>query len=194
MFWKHPSGLAMSRQSRCKFVWSPSFPWCFTPQWMFWHATTDHVQSPQCWAATPPCVNTWSRKAWDGYCAFSWHFHWPTRSSCGWSRSFNLLVRVPYRCLWVKGTKKKLLVKGKNKPKPAVPVGVFFLIHGQVTAAFLCCPLAYLYSYVCGSFIWAALVSLVQMLGFKRFKAKTVSKASIGQKANLLQKTSAFSP
>ncbi|CAJ1380226.1 unnamed protein product, partial [Effrenium voratum] len=28
--------------------------------------------------------------------------------------------------------------------------------------AFLCCPLAYVYCYICGSFIWASLVSLVQ--------------------------------
>eukprot|EP00439_Symbiodinium_sp_Y106_P025499 s2094_g3.t1 len=40
------------------------------------------------------------------------------------------------------------------------------LSHGegpaQLMVAFFCCPLAYLYSYICGSFIWAGLVSLVE--------------------------------
>ncbi|CAJ1411192.1 unnamed protein product [Effrenium voratum] len=32
----------------------------------------------------------------------------------------------------------------------------------QLFLAFLCCPLAYVYCYICGSLIWASLVSLVQ--------------------------------
>ncbi|CAE7419933.1 HCc2 [Symbiodinium natans] len=42
----------------------------------------------------------------------------------------------------------------------------FVLSHGQgplqLAVAFLCCPLAYLYSYLCGSLIWGSLVSLVE--------------------------------
>ncbi|CAJ1378344.1 unnamed protein product [Effrenium voratum] len=32
----------------------------------------------------------------------------------------------------------------------------------QLVAAFLCCPLAYFYCYICGSLVWASLVSLVE--------------------------------
>lgn len=35
----------------------------------------------------------------------------------------------------------------------------------QLGMALLCCPLAYIYNYICGAFIWGSLVCLAQSLG-----------------------------
>eukprot|EP00438_Fugacium_kawagutii_P008935 Skav206982 [mRNA] locus=scaffold2010:1410:3591:- [translate_table: standard] len=50
----------------------------------------------------------------------------------------------------------------------------FVLSYGdgplQLGIALLCCPLAYIYNYICGSFIWASMFCLTQILGSKAWE------------------------